>query len=334
MRWLAFLMNRLIWLIPTLFALVTLIFILSRVMPIDPAILIAGENASHEQIEQVRNRFSLDKPLISQFAGYLKAVATGDLGDSLYTRQPVAQDLRSRLPATIELTIVSLLIAAVFGIPSGVLCGVYSNSLLDHALRIGVVAFAGLTHFWIAIQFQIIFSMNLDWLPLAGRIGDVPLHDFTGFVLLDSLLAADWQALASAIAHITLPALTIGLPTAAVVQRFTRNSVMNMMDTPFLRYQEAMGLSRGIIIWKYLLRSSLAATVTLFGLTAGIMLAGVVTVETIFDWPGTGNYAVRSIMYSDYNAVMGFTLLAGTLFVLLSVSVDIIQALIDPRGVT
>ncbi|MBX5088366.1 ABC transporter permease [Rhizobium lentis] len=334
MYWLPLLVNRLIWLVPTIFGLTTLIFVLSRVVPIDPAVLIAGENASLEQIQEVRSRFGLDEPLPSQFVRYLASIVRGDLGTSLYTQTPILDELKARLPATIELTAVSLAIAGAIGIPTGVICGVHYNSWLDHVLRVVVVASVGVTHFWLAIQLQIIFSMKLGWLPLAGRFEGTMPYPFTGLLVVDSFMAGDWRSLGSALQHLGLPALTIGLPTAAIVQRFTRNSVISMMNSPSIAYQQAMGFSRRIIVWKYLLRSSLAATVALFGLTAGIMLAGVVAVETVFDWPGMGNYAVRSIMYSDYNAVMGFTIFAGTVFAVLSVVVDLVQVMIDPRGAT
>ncbi|MGO7180663.1 ABC transporter permease [Rhizobium brockwellii] len=332
MQTLPFLVNRLIWLIPTLFALVTLMFILTRVVPIDPAIMIAGENASRAQIEQVRDDFGLKEPLIRQFMTYITALARGDLGVSLYTQRPIVEELTSRFPATIELTFSSLLIAAVLGLPSGVLAGIYSDTFLDHVLRAVAVIGVGLVHFWIAIQLQLVFAMELNWLPLSGRIDGLPASSPTGLLLIDTTLTGDWPHLISAIEHLALPSLTIGLPAAAVVQRFTRNSIVNNIDAPFMTYQLAMGYSRRLSVWKYLLRTSLAATVSLFGLTAGVMLAGVVAVETVFDWPGMGSYAVRSIMYSDYNAVMGFTLFAGTLFALISVLVDILQVVIDPRG--
>ncbi len=333
MRWLPVAINRLVWLAPTLLALLAFVFFLSRVIPIDPATLLAGENATASQIEMVRDRYGLNEPILLQFLIYLSDVAKGDLGTSLYTHGPVAGDLAARLPATVELTITAMLIAAVLGIPLGVICGVHRNSWLDHAARVATVASIALTHFWIAIQLQLLFSMKLDWLPLSGRTDGYNPGALTGFVVIDALIAGDSQAFASALRHLALPALTLGLPAAATVQRFTRNSVLNFIESPSVAYQIAMGIPRRIVVWKYVLRVSLAATVTLIGLTAGVMLAGTVAVETVFDWPGLGNYAVRSIIYSDYNAVMGFTLLAGGLFALLNVLVDILQVVIDPREV-
>ena len=334
MHWLPLLVSRLMWLVPTMFGLVVLIFILSRVIPIDPAILIAGENAPADQIAQVRQHFKLDEPLTTQFVTYLARLLEGDLGTSLYTHRPIAEELWSRLPATIELTVASLLLSAILGIPTGILCGLHSGSRLDHLVLAITVAGIGVTHFWLAMQLQVAFAMNLQLLPLSGRLGVPTPSNLTGLITIDALLAGDWEAFKSAAQHLTLPALTIGLPSAAIVQRFARNSVINAVNSPSFTYQAAMGFPSRLIIWKYLFRSSIAATVTLLGLTAGVMLAGVVSVETVFDWPGMGSYAVRSIMYSDYQAVMGFTLFTGVTFSILSVLVDILQAMIDPRGVT
>ena len=332
MHWLSVAANRLLWLIPTLIGLLAFVFVLSRIVPIDPAVLAAGENASPAQVEEVRERLGFDQPLPLQFVRYLADVVRGDLGTSLYTQQPIAGDLLARLPATVELALVSVLIAALVGIPLGVICGLHGNSWLDHGLRLLTVASIALTHFWIAIQFQLFFSMNLGWLPLSGRIDGFPPPPVTGLYIVDALAAGDGAAFGSALAHIALPALTLGLPAAATVQRFTRNSIINVIALPSVVYQTAMGLPRRVIVWKYLLRMSLAATVTLLGLTAGILLTGAVAVETVFDWPGLGSYAVRSILHSDYNAIMGFTLLTGGLFAILNVLVDMLQAAIDPRG--
>jgi peptide/nickel transport system permease protein len=332
MNWLSLATNRLMWFAPTLFGLLAFVFVLSRVVPIDPAVLAAGENASPAQIEEVRQRFGFDEPLPQQFIHYLRDVVRGDLGSSLYTQQPIADDLLARLPATLELTIAAVLLAALIGIPLGVLAGLHRNSWLDHALRVATVSCMALASFWIAIQLQLLFSMTLGWLPLSGRIDGFAPHAITGFMVVDEAIAGDGELLVSTLQHLLLPALTLALPAAATVQRFTRNSVINVIASPSVVYQTAMGLPRRVIVWKYVLRMALSATVTQLGLIFGILLTGALVVETVFDWPGLGGYAVRSILYSDYNAVMGVTLCVGALFALLNLLVDILQAAIDPRG--
>lgn len=332
MRWLIVAMNRLLWLFPTLLVLLAFVFVLSRIVPIDPAVLIAGENASPAHVSEVRERIGFGQPLWLQFFRYLGAVAHGDLGTSLFTQRPIISDLLDRLPATLELTAVSVLIAALVGIPLGVLCALHRDSWLDHGVRILAVASIALTPFWIAIQLQLTFSMTLNWLPLAGRTDAFPPNSVTGLLIVDALIARDAEGLFSAFKHIILPAATLGLPAAATVQRFTRNSMANVIASPSVIYQTAMGLPRVVIIWKYMLRMSLAATVTVLGLTFGLLLTGAVAVETVFDWPGLGNYAVRSILLSDYNAILGFTLTTGALFAVVNLVIDILQAAIDPRG--
>ncbi|MEZ2405485.1 peptide/nickel transport system permease protein [Bosea sp. OAE752] len=332
MNWLSMVANRLLWFVPTLVGLLAIVFVLSRVIPVDPAVLAAGENASAAQVQQVRERFGFDKPLPVQFANYLRDIAQGNLGTSLFTQQPIVDDLASRLPATLELTIFAVLIAGLIGIPLGVLCGLHRNSWIDHVLRVVTVSGLAVASFWLAMQFQFLFSMKLGWLPLSGRIEGFPPEPVTGLMLVDAMIEGDREMIGSAFRHIVLPTLTLSLPAAATVVRFTRNGVIGVINSPSVAYQTAMGLPRRLIVWKYVLRMALTATVTQLGLIFGILLAGAVVVETVFDWPGLGAYAVRSILQSDYNAVMGFTLCTGALFVLINLLVDMLQAAIDPRG--
>jgi len=332
MNWLSMVANRLLWFVPTLVGLLAIVFLLSRVIPVDPAVLAAGENASAEQVQQVRERFGFDKPLPVQFVNYLRDIAQGNLGTSLFTQQPIVDDLASRLPATLELTIFAVLIAGLIGIPLGVFCGLHRNSWIDHVLRVVTVSGLAVASFWLAMQLQFLFSMKLGWLPLSGRIEGFPPETVTGLMLVDALIEGDREMIGSALRHIVLPTLTLALPAAATVVRFTRNGVIGVINSPSVAYQTAMGFPRRLIVWKYVLRMALTATVTQLGLIFGILLAGAVVVETVFDWPGLGAYAVRSILQSDYNAVMGFTLCTGALFVFINLLVDMLQAAIDPRG--
>jgi peptide/nickel transport system permease protein len=330
--WLNIILNRLVWLVPTLLGLLVIVFLLSRVVPIDPARLAAGDNASPAQIEAVRQQLGFDKPLPAQFARYVGDVVQGDFGTSLFTQQPILDDLAARLPATLELTLVAIVIAAGLGIPLGVLCGLHRNSWIDHGLRIVTVSGLAVASFWLAMQLQFLFSMKLGWLPLSGRIEGFPPEEVTGLVIVDALIEGDGEIIRSAISHIILPAITLALPAAATVVRFTRNGVLGAITSPSVAYQTAMGYPRRLIVWKYVLRMAITATVTQLGLIFGILLAGAVVVETVFDWPGIGAYAVRSILQSDYNAVMGFTLWTGAIFVGVNLMVDLLQAAIDPRG--
>jgi len=325
-------LNRLMWLPPTLLGLLFFVFVLSRIVPVDPAVLAAGDNASATQVEEVRQRFGLNQPLPFQFMLYLRDVLHGDLGTSFYTQQPIVHDLVVRIPATLELALGAVLLASIFSIPLGVLAGLHPNTWIDHAVRLFAVFAMALASFWIAIQLQFLFAMKLGWLPLSGRISGFAPDAVTGFVILDAIIAGDGEQLVSALQHMILPAVTLALVTTATLLRFVRNSVINVSASPSVDYQTAMGLPRRVIVWKYILRMALSATVTQLGLTLGVLLTGSLVVETIFDWPGLGGYAMQSILYSDYNAVMGVTLCVGTLFAVFNLAVDIVQAMIDPRG--
>ncbi len=333
MKLLAYLGQRLITMIPTMIGLVILTFFLARVVPADPVALIAGEGATRGQIDALRQRYGFDQPLYVQLGMYLKQLALGDLGTSLYTGRPVLSDLVERFPATIELTLMSIALATLLGIPLGVLSALRRNSWLDHFLRTFTTAGLALTGFWLGIMLQLLFSMDLDLLPLGGRIGVPEPHHITGLFIVDSILTLNGTALASSLMHITLPAMTLVYPAFATITRFTRSGVLDVMQRDFILYERAMGLPRLLIIFKYLLRNAVTSTVAQIGLLFGSLLAGAVVIERVYDWPGLGLYAVESIVNFDYQATLGITLWAGVAFSLANLLVDIVQALIDPRVV-
>jgi peptide/nickel transport system permease protein len=319
------------WLIPTLAGLVAIVFFISRVIPADPVAKLAGETASRAQIELLRQKLGLDRPLIVQLGDYYRQLLTGDLGTSLFTTRPVWDDLFARLPATIELTVAAMIIAVAFGIPLGVVAALYRNRMVDHVLRVLTVAGLAVASFWLALMLQLFFAMDLRWLPLQGRITGFPPPSITGFFVVDALMEGNFTRLGNVLTHLTLPALTLAFPALATVVRFTRAGVLETLQRSFVTYQRAMGIPAGLIVWKYVLRNSLISTVTQIGLLFGILLAGTVVIETVFQWPGIGAYAFEAILQSDYAAVMGFTVYAGVVFGLVNLIVDIAHALLDPR---
>ena len=331
MRLLALVVRRCLWMPPTLLGLLVLVFAISHVIPADPAAVLAGEYATKEQVAALRAQYGLDQPLPAQFFRYVRDVASGDLGISLYTQAPIAEDLAGRLPATLELAIFAILFAIILGVPLGVVSALRRNSLLDHVLRIVTVAGLATAAFWLAILLQLLFSMLLDLTPVQGRTEGWGPDPVTGFAVLDALLAWDMEALGDALRHLALPAATLAIPALATIVRFTRAGVLNASSSAFVLYQSAMGFPRRITIWKYILRAALTGTLTQIGLVFGNLLAGAVVVEAVFDWPGLGQFAVRSILNSDYNGVMGFTLYAGAVFILTNMAVDVAQLLLDPR---
>ncbi|MGH6943522.1 MAG: ABC transporter permease [Geminicoccaceae bacterium] len=330
---LRFFVRRILLMIPALFGLLVLTFVLVRVVPNDPSAALAGENATPEQIEQIRKQYGFDQPLIVQFFVYLRQIAQGDLGASVYTNRPVVLDIGLRLPATLELIFGALLLSAGIGIPLGVLAAVWHNSVLDHVLRFFTIGGIALASFWLAIMLQLLFSMELDWLPLHARLGvvtDIP-PDYTGFYLIDSLLAGRPDIFWDALRHLALPAVTLSLGGMATITRFTRSGVLDTLQRDFVLYEKAVGYPRWLIIGVYVLRNSLVATITQLGLLFGVLISGGVVVEAIFDWPGIGTYLVQAIFTSDYKAILAVTLLVGVIYAIVNILVDLIHGLIDPR---
>jgi peptide/nickel transport system permease protein len=332
MKLLAMVARRAVWMPPTLFGLVLVVFAISHVVPSDPARVMAGENASAEQVQVLRRKYGLDLPLPQQFLRYVGDVATGNMGTSLFTQRPVAEDLWSRLPATLELALYAILLAVIAGVPLGVVAALRRNSPLDHAVRVVTVTGLAMAAFWLAILLQLLFSMWLGLTPVQGRIDGWGPEPITGFYTIDAVLRGDWQTLGQALRYLALPMLTLALPAMATIVRFTRAGVLNVMSSNFVFYQAAMGIPRRRVVWKYILRSALIGTLTQIGLIFGNLIAGAVVVETVFDWPGLGSFAVNSILQSDYNAIMSFTLFIGVVFILVNLLVDMAQAILDPRG--
>lgn len=331
MRAVVLTVHRLVWFFPTVLGLLVIVFAISHVIPADPVAFMAGENASREQIEALRHQLGYDRPLPVQFFSYVIGVLQGDLGTSLYTQRPIADDLISRLPATLELTFVAVFLSALIGVPLGVVAAVYRNSPLDHLLRIFTVSGLAIAAFWLAILLQLLFAMRLGWTPLQGRVSGWGPDEVTGFFLIDALIMGDWEIFRDVVAHMTLPAITLGFPAMATIVRFTRAGVLNAINSNYVLYEQAMGFPRRIVVWKYVLRNALIGTVTQIGLIFGVLIANGVVVEAVFNWPGLGTYAVNSILQSDYNAIMGFTLVQGVIFIIVNLLVDISHGVIDPR---
>jgi peptide/nickel transport system permease protein len=332
MRLLAMVARRIVWMPPTLFGLVLIVFAISHVIPSDPARVMAGENAPAEQVQVLRHKYGLDLPLPQQFLRYVGDVATGNMGISLFTQRPVAEDLWSRLPATLELALYGIAIAVVAGVPLGVVAALRRNSLLDHAVRLATITGLAMAAFRLAILLQLTFSMWLGVTPVQGRIDGWGPDPITGFYTIDAVLRGDWETLGQSLRYLALPMLTLALPAMATIVRFTRAGVLNVMSSDFVFYQTAMGIPRRRIVWKYILRSAPIGTLTQIGLIFGNLIAGAVVVETVFDWPGLGSFAVNSILQSDYNAIMSFTLFVGVVFILVNLLVDVAQTVLDPRG--
>lgn len=333
MRRLEIILSRFVWFIPTLFGLLLVVFLIANVVPTDPARIIAGENATEAQLAILREQLGLNEPIYVQFFIYVRDLLAGDMGRSLYTQREISADLMRRLPATLELTLVSITLAIVIGVPLGVISAIKANTWIDQSLRILSISGLAVASFWFAIELQLFFSTKLGWLPLNGRVAGFGPERITGFLLIDSILTRDWAGLRSAAWHLVLPTLTLALPAAATLLRFTRAGVLEVINTNYVLYETAMGFPRALIVWKYVLRNALISTVTQIGLIFGTLFAGAVVVEAVFDWPGLGTYAVQSILQSDTKAILGFSILVGVVFIGINLLVDIVHTFIDPRMV-
>jgi len=328
-----YLAKRVFLLIFTLLGLSVVIFVVSHIAPGDPARLAAGPFATAEMVEHLKEELGLDKPLPQQYGIFLTQLLKGDLGRSIRTRRPVWEDLARFFPATLELVLVSLSFAVLAGILLGVLSAVHQNRWIDHASRLISISGLGLPAFWLALMLQLLFVLKLDLLPGGGRI-DMIVHaptSITRLFLIDSLLTGNWVAFRSALQHIILPALSLSFPALASIIRISRADVLDTLRQDFVTTARAKGLVEKLVIWKHVLKNSLISTVTMIGLRFGWMLGGTILVETVFDWPGVGLYAVTSATHSDFQPIMGAALLIGLSFAIANLIVDLSYSVLDPR---
>lgn len=324
---------RLVAAVPTVFGVATLIFVLVHLVPSDPAVTMAGEGASLERIESIRHTYGFDRPLWQQYLTYIRDLATGDFGIGYYSGRPVARDIAERLPASLELVAVAMLIATVGGISLGAVAGAYHGTLVDLMIRLVAANGLAIASFWLAILLQLVFSMWLDLLPLQGRLPatvDYP-PAVTGFILIDSLLADQPHVFVAGLRHIILPAATLAFSPIASIIRFTRSGVIDNLNRDFVAMHRAFGLGRFRIVAVYVLRNSLTTVITQVGLLFSGILVGGVAVESIFGWPGLGSYLIQAVQSGDLPAVTVVTVVMSTVYILVNLLVDLVQMMIDPR---
>jgi peptide/nickel transport system permease protein len=310
-----------------------LTFFIAHVVPGDPVLVALGEHAREDQVLAYRRAYGLDRPVPVQYAAYVRRLLTGDLGISIRTRRPVAEDLREFLPATIELGTSAWLIALVLGIPAGILSAVFKDRTFDHVSRIGALIGASLPVFWLGLLLLATFYYRLRWFPGPGRL-DIALSPptfRTGLLLVDAVLARDPQALRDAASHLVLPALTLGLFSTAVIARMTRSAMLEVLYQDYVRTARAKGLPERRVVALHALKNAMIPTLTIIGISFGSLLSGAVLTETIFAWPGLGRYATTSAISLDFPAVMGVTLVVAVVYTLMNLLVDVIYARLDPR---
>lgn len=299
-----FLIRRLLLTIPVLLGVATLVFSLVHLVPGDPVQAMLGESASPQDVSELRSRLGLDRPLYAQYVGFLKGLATGNLGASLRTNQPVTAAIAERLPATLELAFAAMLVAVVVSIPLGIVAAASAGTPVDHAATTLALVGISLPNFWLGPLLAIVFSVTLGWLPVSGR---------------------------GTLAHLVLPAITLGAPLAAVLARMTRASVIEELREPYVLAARARGVSRAAAVLGHAFRNSLIPIVTILGLQFGAVLTGAVITETIFAWPGVGRLLIQSISFRDYPLVQGCILLIAVTYVTMNLLTDLTYGLLDPR---
>jgi len=315
-----------------LFGISVITFFVSHVIPGDPARLAAGLHAKPEQVEFFRHKMGLDKPIFVQYFIYMKGLLQGDLGISIRTRRPVIEDILNYLPATLELTIVSLILIVILGIPLGVISAVHKDKLYDHVCRIWSLFGVSAPTFWVGLMVLLVFYLKLGLIPSGGRLDStIQLTRITGLYILDSLLTFNFPALVSSIIHILPPACVLAYSELAIITRMTRATMLETLSQDYIKTAKAKGLSERKVIYKHALRNALIPIVSVIGLTLGYLLGGSFLVETVFSWPGIGLYAARSIMELDFNAIMGVTIVYALIYSLINLIVDIIYTILDPR---
>ncbi len=318
----------------TLFGLVLITFLIGRVVPIDPVLAVVGDRAPQDVYERTRREMGLDRPLPEQFLRYTGQLAQGDLGRSVMTSNRVATDIARFFPATLELATIALILATVVGVPLGVWAAVRQGSWIDQAIRVVCLSGHSIPVFVLALISLLVFYATLGWAPGPGR-QDVLFQDMvpqvTGVLLIDCIIAGDWDSLRDAAAHLVLPALVLGAFNMAYIARMTRAFMLEALRGEFIITARAKGLSAASVIWRHAFGNILVRLVTVVALAYAGLLEGAVLTETIFSWPGLGQYLTGSLLNADMNAVLGATLVVGLSYVALNLFADLMYRLLDPR---
>ena len=329
---LAHIIRRILLLFPTLLGISIIIFLMMHITPGDPAELLLGERATEPALEALREHLGLNEPLYIQYGMFLKRLMKGDLGETIWTRQKVWVEVKQRFPATIELSIAAMLISSLLGVTLGIISATKQYSLFDYLSMLGALVGVSMPIFWLGLVLMLIFSLNLGWFPMSGRLGvGIELDTITNFYILDALLTKNWVALKDVLWHLTMPAFTLSTIPIAIVARMTRSSMLEVLRQDYIKTAKAKGLSPGIVIMKHALRNALIPVITVIGLMFGILMAGAILTETIFAWPGVGKWLYDAVLQRDYMVIQGGTLFVAAIFVIINLVVDILYAVINPK---
>jgi peptide/nickel transport system permease protein len=343
-----YILRRLISVIPTLIGVTLVIFLFQRLIPGDPAVAMLGEHATEENVARIREQFGLNRPAFldrdalaegdltgffdSQYIRYFRRLTHLDLGDSIHRRIPVAETLKERFPATLELSLLSMMIALMIGIPAGIASASRRNSTVDGVTMVASLIGVSMPIFWLGIMLIMLFSVFLNWLPSGARLSTgVEIQSITNLLLLDSLLTGNFSGFVDALKHIIMPAVALATIPAAIITRMTRSSMLDVLQEDYIRTASAKGLAERVVLFRHALKNAFLPVITIIGIQAGTLLAGAVLTETIFSWPGIGKWVYDAILGRDYPIVQGVTLLIALIFLLVNLGVDLSYAILDPR---
>lgn len=319
----------------TLFGLLLVTFLIGRVVPIDPLLSIIGDRATPDTYARMRVELGLDLPLWRQFLRYLAAVFQGDLGQSILTSRPVLEDVLRVFPATLELATIAVIIGAVLGVPAGVLAATHRGEWPDHAIRLLGLIGHSVPIFWLGLMGLLLFYARLDWVPGPGRVDvfyEGMVEARTGIITLDALLAGETGIFWNALHHLVLPSAILGLHSVAYIARMTRSFMLDQLRQEYITTARVKGLSEARVVWRHALGNIAVPLITVVALSYAGLLEGSVLTETVFAWPGLGLYITNSLLSADMNAVLGGTLVVGTVFIGLNLLSDLLYRLLDPRA--
>jgi len=331
-----YILRRLILSFIVLIGVIGITFVVARVVPSDPARMMAGPRARAEQVQRMRQELGLDRPMHEQFIQYVSSVFRLDFGISFSNRLEISDQLKQFLPATLELVFISVFLSVFVGIPLGVIASARPNSWLDRTIRLLTICGVSIPTFFLALLLQIVFFQQLGWLPLAGRLDREiilyhPVEVRTGFYLVDTFISGNWTAFKSALNHVILPVLVLAVYPISLIARVTRASMLEVLSENFILSAKASGLSEGMILSQLALKNAVAPSLSLVALTAAYSITGAFLIETIFVWPGIGQFAFDAVAAVDFPVILAITLVVTVAYIVINLVVDIVQAMIDPR---
>jgi len=343
-----YILQRVLSLIPTILGVTLAVFLLLRLIPGDPAVAMLGEHAAQENVERIREQLGLNRPLFldrealekgdvgaffdSQYLRYLGRLARADLGNSIHRRVPIAQELRTRFPATMELALFAMILAILVGVPIGIVSAARRASVVDSVSMVGALIGVSMPIFWLGLMEIMLFAVILQWLPSGGRLSHATeVRTITNMVVIDSLLTGNVEALTDALKHLALPTIALATIPMAIIARMTRSSMLEVLREDYVRTAHAKGLREIVVLFRHALKNAFLPVITIIGIQTSSLMAGAVLTETIFSWPGVGKWVYDAILGRDYPIVQSGTLLITIVIVAVNLIVDLSYAFLDPR---